>query len=122
MLIRKPEETALLVALLFKRANEKRARISTKTLRVLSGRKHIRGSFVEILTAHLDALGLIMIENERGSFSVFSAGLLDGAPSITVSKYLQDDLEKLETGEINFDFIWTELCSGIEFDEEEEDS
>ena len=120
--MRTPKETALLIALLFKRANKTRARISAKTVLVLSKRKkYIRTSFLEMLTPELDDLGLVLIELERGGFGLIPTGALNGAPAITAKKFLKDDLKKLRTKKIDFDDILYELDESANGDNDEDE-
>lgn len=119
-MIRTPEETALLVALLLKRSEQKRARISVATIRRLSKRKHIRGAFVEMLDAQLDSLGVILVELDRGGFGLIPSNLLDGAPAITAKKYLSSDLADLRKGAISFDDIREELDDDVGLDDDDD--
>jgi len=118
--IRTSEETALLVALLLKRSEQKRARISVATIRRLSKRKHIRGAFVEMLDAQLDSLGIILVELDRGGFGLIPSSLLDGAPAITVKRYLASDLADLRRGTTSFDDIREELDDDVGLDDDED--
>jgi len=93
---RTAEETAVLIALLRKRSDKKRARISEKTIRVLSKRRFPRGAFLEDLNKQLDDLGLHMVELQRGGFGMISISALSGAPTILAKRYLSDDLQKLK--------------------------
>ena len=119
-MIRTPEETALLIALLLKRSDQKRARISVSTIRRLSKRKHIRGAFIEMLDKHLDSLGVILVEIDRGGFGLIPSSVLDGAPAITAKKYLSADLGKLKGGKLSFDSIREELDEDIGLDEDDD--
>lgn len=119
-MIRTPEETALLLALLLKRSEQKRARISVATIRRLSKRKHVRAAFVEMLDAELDSLGVILVELDRGGFGLIPSSLLDGAPAITAKKYLTSDLAELRKGASSFDDIREELTDDVGLDEEDD--
>lgn len=121
-MVRSVRESALLIALLYKRANKTRARISNKTVLVLSKRKkYIRTSFFERLTAELEDLGLYMLELDRGGFGLIPTSALDGAPSITASKFLKEDLKKLRNNEIDFDNIEEELETISESDDDDDE-
>lgn len=121
--MRTPRETAILIKLLFKRANKTRARISNKTVLVLSKRKkYIRTSFLEMLTAELDDLGLVLIELERGGFGLIPTSALNGAPSITAKKFIWDDLKELRKGNIDYEDIQNEIeADSNTNDDEDED-
>jgi hypothetical protein len=92
---RTAEQTAILLALLFKRANVKRARISERTIRVLSKRRSLRVAFVDRLCGELDDLGLHIIELERGGFGVIPISALDGASTILAKNYISVELRTL---------------------------
>ena len=93
------EHIAILVALLFKRANAKRARVSERTIRVLSRRKSLRVAFLDSLNKAVDDLGLHMIELERGGFGLIPVSALDGAQAILAKNYISDDLKRLRQQE-----------------------
>lgn len=96
---RTTEQTAVLLALLFKRANLKRARISEKTIRVLSKRRSLRAVFLQGLRVALDDFGLHMIELDRGGFGLLPVSALDGAQAILAKNYISDDLKALRQQE-----------------------
>ena len=111
--MRTPEETALLIALLLKRSEQTRARISEATIRKLSGRRHIRSAFVSMLLQHLDDLGLNMSELSRGGYGVIKASVLEGAPAVTAKKYL-------DQGKIDFDDVREELHEELDSPDDDE--
>jgi|HubBroStandDraft_1064217.scaffolds.fasta_scaffold1077404_1 hypothetical protein len=96
---RTAEQTAILLALLFKRASLKRARISERTIRVLSKRRSLRAVFLEGLRGALDDFGIHMIELERGGFGLIPVSALDGAQAILAKNYISDDLKTLRQQE-----------------------
>lgn len=112
-MMRTAEETALLLALLFKRSEQGQARLSVDTIRRLSRRRHIRSAFLEMLAKHLDDLGLILMEIDGGGFGLIASSALGGAVTITPKEYLGDDLDKLKRGEIGFNDIRDELVRGM---------
>ena len=112
-----PEETAKLVALLLKRTEKKRARISRKTLLRLSKRRIIRTVFLDLLKANLENWGLILIELERGGYGMIPSSALEGAPPITDKKYLQDVLRV----RIRFPSIRKELEQDVDIEENDDD-
>ena len=113
---RSPTETALLIALLLKRSQRKRGRVSIATIRRLSKRKHVRGSFIELLGKYLGDLGVVLIEIDRGGYAIIASSALDGAPPLTARRYLLNDLRQLRQGEIDFDRIQAELEEDIDGD------
>ena len=117
--MRTAEETALLVTLLLKRSEQKRARLSENTIRRLSKRKHLRSAFIEMLDKHLDALGIVLVELDRGGYGLIPSSVLDGAPAITAKKHLLGDLAKLKSGKLSFDDIRDELDGDVGLDEDD---
>jgi|ERR1700689_2516348 hypothetical protein len=113
------EQTAILIALLMKRADAKRARVSDKTVRVLSKRKTLRVAFLSELAAALDDLGVHMVELERGGFGLIPIAALDGAPSILAKNYLTEDLKQVrQSGEKAFAKLKAEIAEGDDETEE----
>jgi len=102
-------ETALLIALLFKRSEKNRVRISHLTVRKLAERERLKSAFIGMLINELDGLGIIMIELERAGFGLIPVGALNGAPSILANTFLKDDLQKLRKEELNFGDILREI-------------
>lgn len=92
---RTAEQAAILIALLFKRADVKRARISERTIRILSKRRSLRVAFLDRLDSELDDLGLHIIELERGGFGLIPISALDGAETILAKNYLSAELKAL---------------------------
>ena len=119
-MMRSSRESALLIALLFKRSAKTRARVSVVTVKKLSQRKHLRTAFTEQLIDELDDLGIILIELERGGFGLISSTALNGAPTITALKYLKEDLKKLKNKEFDFNDILSELDPEWDTDEDDE--
>jgi len=115
--VRTPFEAALLIALLFKRSEKSRARISNVTVKKLTKRKLLRGAFIEMLTDELDGLGVVLIELERGGFGLIPVSALSGAPSITAKKLISDELKQLRKNG-NFNDILNEID---EYEDSDED-
>lgn len=120
---RTPDETAVLVALLLNRSEQKRARVSEKTIRTLAKRKRLRISFLTMLREHLEDYSLVMIELDDGSWGLMPSRGLQGAPTITAKKFLTDALDSLKTSK-RPESIWKEFrdeldaLDGAEGDEE----
>jgi hypothetical protein len=114
------EETALLMALLLKRSEQTRARISEATIRKLSGRRHIRSAFISMLLQHLDDLGLNMSELDRGGYGLIKASVLEGAPAVTAKKHLLEVLAKLDQGKMDFDDVREELQEELDDPDDDE--
>ncbi|RTZ39954.1 hypothetical protein EKL30_16990 [Candidimonas sp. SYP-B2681] len=88
---RPADQTALIIAAIFQRSAEKRARISKKTLELVSARKVIKASFVARLQQEMEDLGILFPELETGGYGIMPAQSLRGAKSITVKNHAGDD-------------------------------
>ena len=110
------EQTAVMIAALLKRSEQRRARISESTIRVLSKRRTLRDAFKEQLRTELDDIGIHLVQLERGGFGVIPITALDGAPAITAKKYLSDELRKLKKGpdEAIFEKLRREVSDGAD--------
>jgi len=117
--MRTAEEAALLLALLLTRSEQTRARVSEKTIRKVSGRRHIRSAFVGMLMDHLADLGINMSELERGGYGLLRSSVLEGAPAITAKTHLADKLKGRKP--INFDDIRKEVAADVESEPDDED-
>lgn len=114
------EQTSLLVATLLKRSGKRRARISEKTIRVLSKRKTLRDSFKKLLRGELDDLGIHLVQLDRGGFALIAISALEGAEPITAKEYLADELKSLKKGKRVDETFFEKLTEEIESDEGEE--
>lgn len=118
---RTPDETAVLLALLLVRSEQKRARVSEKTIRRLAKRKRLRAAFITMLRHYLEDRALVMIELDDGSWGLMPSKGLQGAPAITAGRYMVDDLKELKNDP---DRAWRrfrdllEADDGVEEDEE----
>lgn len=97
------ETVALRLAVLLKRTEKTRARVSEKTLRILSGRTTLRDSFVVSIRNALEDFGVVAVRLDRGGFALIATSALEGAPSALV-KNLMPDFKKLSD-----DKLWNEL-------------
>jgi hypothetical protein len=81
-------KTALLLAVLLKRSGKTRARVSEKTIKLLSGRVRLRGAFIVDVSAKLEDFGVLAVEADRGGFGLVSIPALEGATAITAKALL----------------------------------
>lgn len=98
-----PETVALRLAVLLKRSEKTRARVSEKTLRILAGRSTLRDSLVGSVRDALEDLGVVSVRLERGGYALVASSALEGAP-IALSKNLMPEFKKLSD-----DDLWGEL-------------
>ena len=112
-----------MIAALLKRSEQRRARISESTIRVLSKRRTLRDAFKEQLRTELDDIGIHLVQLERGGFGVIPITALDGAPAITAKKYLSDELRKLKKGpdEAIFEKLRREVSDGADEGDESDE-
>ena len=119
--MRSPEDTAVLVAVLFKRSGQKRARVSVKTIRRVSARERVHRAFVDMVSGYLNDFGLTLVELDRGGYGLIPSSSLDGAPTITVKRFLSEDLKKLKAGKIKMKRFRLEIEADLEIDENGEE-
>ncbi len=98
-----PDTVALRLAVLLKRTEKTRARVSEKTLRILSGRSTLRDSFVIDLRNALEDLSVVSVRLDRGGFALIATSALEGAPP-ALAKNLMPEFKKYTDDE-----LWREL-------------
>jgi hypothetical protein len=84
-------QTAVLLAVILNRSEQNRARVSSKTIRVLAGRQNLRSAFVVELTAALAEFGWILFELASGGFGAVQAKALEAAKSATAKRLLTEE-------------------------------
>lgn len=72
-----------------------------------------------MLEAHLNDLGLILVELDRGGYGIMGSSALEGAPALTAKKYLHVHLEKLRQERMSFDDIRQGLEEDATTDDED---
>jgi len=97
------ELVALRLAVLLKRTSKARARVSEKTLRLLSGRSTLREAFLSTVRAHLEDLNVTFVRLDRGGFALIATSALEGAPPALV-KNLMPNFKTLSDHD-----LWNEL-------------
>ena len=112
------ESVALLLALLLKRAEKTRARISDKTLRSVSGRVTIRDAFIADVRSWLEEVGVMMVRLERGGYALVAISALEGAPPILGKDHIGTERQELSKGTLKLSAIWEELGFLNDSDEE----
>ncbi len=89
--MRNVNETALLIAVLVKRSEERRVRVSDKTIKLLARRERLRSAFIANVTDVLATdFGLCMIELDTGGFGIVHAKSLEGAKTVTAKRLMND--------------------------------
>jgi hypothetical protein len=93
-------EIALLLAVIFQRSGEKRARISEKTLRLLGRRTKLRSAFIQNLMIELEDYALVLIELDAGGYGLIPSKSLEAAKTITAKSWLHDEeMSAIKRGE-----------------------
>lgn len=114
---RTPEEAALILAVLFQRSGEKRARISEKTLKLIGYRERLKAAFIVNVTEALaDYHDLCLIQISNG-FGIIPNKSLEAAKAITAKKILtKEELDSLRNGEdLDFESLRREIENKDEF-------
>ena len=88
---RNAKQTACLLAVILKRSEQTRARLSAKTIKLLAVRQNLRSAFVVELIAALADYDWIMFELASGGYGVVQAKALEAAKSVTARRWLTDD-------------------------------
>ncbi len=97
------ETVALRIAVMLKRSDKRRARLSEKSFRILSERVTLRDAFVVSVRDYLDEIGVVLIRLDRGGFALINSSALEGAPPILVKSLIP------KFKNISDDELWTEL-------------
>lgn len=97
------DTVALRLAVLLKRSEKTRARVSEKTLRILSGRSILRDSFVIDVRNALEDLSVVSVRLDRGGFALIATSALEGAPPALVKKLMS------EFKDLSDEQLWNEL-------------
>ncbi|MES2130430.1 MAG: hypothetical protein V4463_24425 [Pseudomonadota bacterium] len=112
------KQVALLTAVLLKRSDKTRARVSEKTIKNLAGRTTLRTAFVADLRKWLEDFGVLLVQLDRGGFALTSIASLEGAPTILSKNYVLEERRALIAGSLGEDKLLDEL--GITGEEAED--
>lgn len=113
-----PRQAALLVALVLKRAEKTRARVSEKTVKLICGRTMLRDAFLYDLRRWLEDFGVLLVRLERGGFALVAVSALEGAPPILAKDHIAKERKALNAGKLGEQAVLVEL--GLADDNEEE--
>jgi hypothetical protein len=104
-------EIALLLAVIFHRSGEKRARISEKTLKLLGIRSKLRSAFIRNLMIELEDYALVLIELDAGGYGLIPSKSLEAAKAITAKVWLhEEEMLAIKRGEtIDFNGLLSEI-------------
>lgn len=107
MRLRTVQQTALLLAVLLKRSDQNRIRVSNKTVVELRGGK-LYAAFVVSLRTELEDLGVCLAELDRGGFGLLKISSLEGAKPVTPEKVFTSE-ELLSTSSFADNAMFAEL-------------
>lgn len=94
------EEAAVILAVILKRSGLVEARISDQTIRLISGRKRLEGSFRQNLKDELAEYGLEIIRFDGGDQALIRVSALEAAHTITAGKTLSsEEMDMMRAGE-----------------------
>jgi hypothetical protein len=116
-------ETACILAVILKRSEQTRARVSTKTIKVISRRKNLRSVFVvDLITELADNFDWILFELSSGGYGAVQAQALEAAKAVTAAKWLRDEeLKNLKRGKSNYSVYASELTSEQKSPDDDDD-
>ncbi|GGX23289.1 hypothetical protein [Undibacterium macrobrachii] len=112
------KQVALIIAVLFKRSEKTRARVSEKTIKSLARRTTLRSAFTSDLRCWLEDFGILLVQLDRGGFALVTIAALEGAPTILAKNYVKEERKALASGTLNEDTLFEEL--GITSEEDED--
>lgn len=107
------DETAVILATMMHRAEMTRARVSDKTIRLVSGRTRVEGSFRVRLNEDMAELGFVIVPLESGGQAVVKISALEAAKTLTASKVLSElELKDLKRGTLDVGRLRSQLDEG----------
>jgi hypothetical protein len=97
---RSVEETAVILAVIFKRSRLGEARMSDQTIRMVSGRKRLEGSFRQNLKDELGEYGLEIVRFDAGDQALIRVSALEAAGTVTATETLKpEEMEAIRAGD-----------------------
>jgi hypothetical protein len=119
---RSAKQTAVLLVVILTRSGQTRARVSAKTLRILSGRTDLRVAFIQQVTSEIADFGWIMGELDNGGYGVINAKTLEAAKSVTVKKLLNfDERKAIKAGTVSWEVFEAEASPAEDDSSPDED-
>jgi hypothetical protein len=108
--LRTTEETAVILSVMMTRANVTRARISDKTIKLVSGRKQLRESFRITLNDDISEYGFLIVDLYSGGQAIIKISALEAAKSFTAKSVLTDaEIKDLKKGTLDLNIFRDEL-------------
>lgn len=110
--MRNAKQTAILLAVILKRSDQTRARVSAMTIKYLAIRRNLRSAFVVELIAALAEFDWILFELASGGYGAVQAKALEAAKPVTAKRWLTDgERMALRRGEVDFTAFEKEVTS-----------
>ena len=105
-----PRREGTLLVLIMRRSEQKRARVSAKTIKLLARRTKLRTAFLELLMDAVMLRDYVLVELESGGFGMFEVSSIQAAPAITARRYLTDEERiALRNDTLDYDEIELEI-------------
>lgn len=102
--LRTSEETAVILAALLKKAEVTRARISDKTIKLVSGRSRLEESFRVNLNNDISEYDYIIIRLGSGGQAAIKISSLEAAKTVTAKRVLSNaEIQSLTKGNPDID-------------------
>jgi hypothetical protein len=89
--LRTVETTALYLTVLLRRSSQNRARLSGKTIRLVSGRTTLKLAFINMLAEALAQHSVSIVELDTGGYALIESKSLEAAKPITAKKFGSED-------------------------------
>jgi len=83
-----------MLSLLLLATGQTRARISEKTIRILSKRQRLRVAFIAELIVVIDDYGWVLVELPSGGFGAVQLTAIEAAKPVTISRFMPEDLRR----------------------------
>lgn len=114
-------QTALLLAVMMLRSEQTRARVSIKTLKLLSRRVRLHWAFAQEVREELEVNHrLIMFEIDSGGYGVVSAKAVEAAKPLTAKSWLTEvERSSIRKGKAKWSDFEAELPSDAEPSDDE---
>lgn len=113
-------EAALLIALLLKRSEQRRARISEKTLKRISQRTRLRSAFVQDVADELADLEILLVELNRGGYGILPASAMESAPAIHARDHILAEVRAARRGELDAEAVLEQIVERPEGEEDDD--
>lgn len=114
-------QAALLLAIMVTRSEQTRARVSAKTLKVISHRERLHSSFVQDVRDDLEVnYRLIMFEIDSGGYGIVAAKAVEAAKPLTAKKWISEvERSSIRNGIVDWERLEAEIPNDIDQPEDD---